>query len=79
MLYQNGYDFIFKYLSYNKVEIPIKNNNYIPTEIYKLNNEGEIELSKSNDIEISLTIDNQIEKKKKKKGPSLVKKFPYKK
>ena len=44
-----------------------------------LNNEGEIELSKSNDIEISLPIDNQIEKAPIEKGPSLVKKFPYKK
>ena len=44
-----------------------------------LNNEGEIELSKSNDIEISLPKDIQLDEAPIEKGPSLVKKFPYKK
>ena len=47
--------------------------------INSFNNEEETELSKSNGIENSLSIDNQIEKAPIEKGPSLVKKFPYKK
>ena len=44
-----------------------------------LNNEGEIELSKSKDKKISLPKDIQLEEAPIEKGPSLVKKLPYKK
>ena len=56
VLCQNGYDFISKYLSYKKYDIPIKNNNYIPTEIYKLTNEGEIVSDISNKLKVLILL-----------------------
>ena len=56
VLYQNGYEFISKYLSYNKFDIPIKNKNYIPIEIYKLTNEGEIMSDISNKLKVLILL-----------------------